>query len=59
MCWRSASRTAGAPVTSIKISTSSLTLGEEIHKLNDAGHEIVYVEAANQNITNFYLNKEQ
>ncbi len=43
----------------IKISTSSLLLGEEIHKLNDAGHEIVYVEAANQNITNFYLNKEQ
>ena len=42
----------------IKISVSSLRLGEEIHKLNDAGHEIVYVEAANQNITNFYLNKE-
>jgi ABC-2 type transport system ATP-binding protein len=42
----------------IKISVSSLRLGEEIHKLNDAGHEIVYVEATNQNITNFYLNKE-
>ena len=42
----------------IKISTSSLLLGEEIHKLNDAGHEIIYVEAANQNITNFYLTKE-
>jgi ABC-2 type transport system ATP-binding protein len=43
----------------IKISTSSLRLGEEIQKLNNAGHDIVYVEAENQNITNFYLNKKQ
>lgn len=42
----------------IKISTSSLRLGEEIQKLNNAGHDIVYVEAENQNITNFYLNKK-
>ena len=43
----------------IKIATSSLRLGEEIQKLNNAGHDIVYVEAENQNITNFYLNKKQ
>ena len=41
----------------IKLSTTSLLLGKEIQKLNDAGHNIIYVEAENQNITNFYINK--
>ncbi len=43
----------------IKLSTSSLQLGKEIQDLNDAGHNIIYVEAENQNITNFYINKQQ